>query len=107
MHATQPTANYIQYRDFSSTSSPYVLERKTTEKLDFRCLPPDGGSIFLISQLSSLEVKGSGTDLHSNQGKIKEADLYETDSFQTMLASESALAEDWNQPEEDIAWANL
>ena len=31
----------------------------------------------------------------------------ETDSFQTMLASEKVLAKDWNDPEEDEIWAYL
>ena len=29
------------------------------------------------------------------------------DSFNGLLLSESALAEDWNTPEEDAAWASL
>ena len=28
-------------------------------------------------------------------------------TYQTMLASESVLRRDWDQPEEDAAWANL
>ena len=28
-------------------------------------------------------------------------------AYQTMLASEAVLARDWNQPEEDEAWADL
>lgn len=31
----------------------------------------------------------------------------ETESFQTMLASEHVLREDWERPEEDEAWADL
>jgi len=31
----------------------------------------------------------------------------EGDSFNGLLLSESALAKDWNTPEEDAAWANL
>ena len=31
----------------------------------------------------------------------------EADSFNGLLLSESALAKDWNTPEEDAAWANL
>jgi hypothetical protein len=30
-----------------------------------------------------------------------------TDAVETALLSESALAEDWNRPEEDEAWAHL
>jgi hypothetical protein len=30
-----------------------------------------------------------------------------TDRFDGLLASQSALAKDWNAPEEDAAWANL
>ena len=30
-----------------------------------------------------------------------------SDSFQTMLASEPALREDWERPEEQSAWADL
>jgi hypothetical protein len=30
-----------------------------------------------------------------------------SETFQTMLASESVLGRDWNRPEEDSAWANL
>jgi len=30
-----------------------------------------------------------------------------SEAFQTMLASEEALARDWNTPEEDEAWADL
>jgi hypothetical protein len=29
------------------------------------------------------------------------------DAFNGLAASESALAKDWNTPEEDAAWANL
>ena len=29
------------------------------------------------------------------------------DNFNGLLLSESALAKDWNTPEEDAAWANL
>jgi hypothetical protein len=29
------------------------------------------------------------------------------DSLETALLSEKALAEDWNRPEEDAAWAHL
>lgn len=29
------------------------------------------------------------------------------DSFNGLLLSETALAKDWNTPEEDAAWANL
>ena len=35
--------------------------------------------------------------------KLKSGD----DSFNGLLASESALAKDWNSPEEDAAWATL
>ena len=31
----------------------------------------------------------------------------EEDGFNGLAASESALAKDWNSPEEDSAWANL
>ncbi len=31
----------------------------------------------------------------------------EEDSFNGLLLSESALAKDWNTPEEDAAWASL
>ena len=31
----------------------------------------------------------------------------EGESFNGLLLSESALAKDWNTPEEDAAWANL
>ena len=31
----------------------------------------------------------------------------EDESFNGLLLSESALAKDWNTPEEDAAWANL
>jgi hypothetical protein len=30
-----------------------------------------------------------------------------SESYQTMLASESVLRRDWDRPEEDAAWANL
>ena len=30
-----------------------------------------------------------------------------SESFQTMLASESVLKRDWERPEEDLAWADL
>ena len=30
-----------------------------------------------------------------------------SEAYQTMLASESVLREDWEQPEEEEAWANL
>ena len=30
-----------------------------------------------------------------------------SESLQTMLASELSLAQDWDRPEEDTAWANL
>jgi hypothetical protein len=31
----------------------------------------------------------------------------DAEDFNGLLASESALARDWNSPEEDAAWANL
>lgn len=31
----------------------------------------------------------------------------ESEAFNGLLASEAALARDWNSPEEDAAWANL
>lgn len=31
----------------------------------------------------------------------------EAEAFQSMLASESALAREWDTPEEDAAWADL
>jgi hypothetical protein len=31
----------------------------------------------------------------------------DSDSFQTMLASEQMLRRDWDRPEEDTAWADL
>ncbi|MCB0157185.1 MAG: type II toxin-antitoxin system prevent-host-death family antitoxin [Caldilineaceae bacterium] len=31
----------------------------------------------------------------------------QSETFQTMLASEAVLARDWNTPEEDEAWADL
>ncbi len=31
----------------------------------------------------------------------------DSDSFQTMLASEQMLRRDWDRPEEDAAWADL
>ena len=31
----------------------------------------------------------------------------EEESFNGLLLSESALAKDWNMPEEDVAWASL
>ena len=31
----------------------------------------------------------------------------EEDAFNGLLLSETALAKDWNTPEEDAAWANL
>ncbi len=30
-----------------------------------------------------------------------------SESYQTMLASESVLKRDWDRPEEDLAWADL
>lgn len=33
--------------------------------------------------------------------------VLEPEAFDTALASESALAADWNRPEEDAAWADL
>ncbi len=33
--------------------------------------------------------------------------LRESDAFQTMLASEAVLRQDWDTPEEDAAWAHL
>ena len=36
-----------------------------------------------------------------------ESDLGRDDSFNGLLLSESALAKDWNTPEEDAAWASL
>ncbi len=38
---------------------------------------------------------------------IKFIDISKSESYQTMLASEAILGEDWNSPEEDKAWANL
>ena len=32
---------------------------------------------------------------------------HDDDSFNGLLLSESALAKDWNTPEEDAAWASL
>ncbi len=34
-------------------------------------------------------------------------DLFYPESYQTMIASERTLAKDWEQPDEDAAWANL
>ncbi len=31
----------------------------------------------------------------------------QSDAYQTMLASEAVLRRDWDQPEEDAAWADL
>ena len=33
--------------------------------------------------------------------------LLQSESFQTMLASEAVLRQDWQKPEEEAAWANL
>lgn len=33
--------------------------------------------------------------------------IKKTDSFDGLLLSETALAKDWNTPEEDAAWASL
>ncbi|MCX7635406.1 MAG: hypothetical protein N2Z74_06635, partial [Syntrophales bacterium] len=39
--------------------------------------------------------------------KREARDRTASETFQTMLASESVLKRDWERPEEDLAWANL
>ena len=38
---------------------------------------------------------------------IRSPETRYSEAYQTMLASESVLRRDWEQPEEDAAWANL
>lgn len=37
----------------------------------------------------------------------KQALMFASETFQTMLASEAVLKREWERPEEDLAWANL
>jgi len=48
-------------------------------------------------------------ELHVKKGEIRivPAPVKNTSEASTLLMSEKALAIDWNQPEEDEAWANL
>ncbi len=39
--------------------------------------------------------------------ETRQAQEKPSEAFQTMLASEAVLRQDWDRPEEDIAWANL
>ena len=39
--------------------------------------------------------------------KSRLAKLLQSEAYQTMLASQSTLRKEWDQPEEDEAWANL
>ncbi len=65
-----------------------------TERL--RELPPEKLAV-VYDFVSYLSDRGPGLAL---QEPISEA-------LQTMLASEAALRQDWDRPEEDAAWANL
>lgn len=38
---------------------------------------------------------------------VSEANRWNDEAFNGLLLSESALAKDWNAPEEDTAWASL
>ena len=41
------------------------------------------------------------------QGNVSLLEPVQSDMAETALLSEAALAEDWNRPEEDAAWAHL
>lgn len=45
--------------------------------------------------------------LKDNGLMIRPVKSVDVPASETMLLSESALAKDWNRPEEDEAWANL
>lgn len=68
-----------------------TVERTTIEQIEERLqqLPPYKlpAVLSFISYLSATESKPG--------------------AFERLLAAESALAKDWNRPEEDAAWANL
>jgi hypothetical protein len=71
-----------------------VTIRQVEDRL--RRLPPE--KLGVVYDFISFLLERDGADL---LGKI------DSDSFQTMLASEQVLQRDWDRPEEEAAWADL
>lgn len=68
---------------------PLIVER-------LQKLPPDK-LIVVYDFVSYLEERTTSKDLKEPRAE----------TYQTMLASEAVLRRDWDQPEEDLAWADL
>ena len=71
---------------------PSVTISKIEDRL--RRLPPE--KLGVVYDFISFLLDRDGAEL-----------LADSDSFQTMLASEQVLRRDWDRPEEDAAWADL
>ena len=106
MHATQPTINHIRRFDFSSDSNSIKSKVEVYSNIPFERLPSNAGNDISTIGLFAFDIHSESTVTLKNPTILIE-ELIETESFQTMLASESALAEEWNQPEEDEAWKHL
>ena len=82
---------------FSNTSTYHkVVLPDISAKQRVTVLANDQDSLFIWSQLFAI----TSVSLRIPEPRYSEAYL-------TMLASENILRRDWEQPEEDEAWANL
>ncbi len=73
---------------------PSVTISQIEERL--RRLPPE--KLGVVYDFISFLLDRDGVEL---------LDKTDSESFQTMLASEQVLRRDWDRPEEDAAWAGL
>lgn len=107
MQTAHSKVNYIPFYNFSFDSTSYDVETRAVKKIELVDLPLNNGGTIPTVFMSLFIAHGSNKEIINTQSMMENIDLSDTDSFQTMLASEAVLSRDWDQPEEDEAWAYL
>lgn len=70
-------------------------------------LPTSANQYFVVSPFDQYDILDWSHLLGASILQFKMQQLLKSESYQTMLASESVLRADWDSPEEDEAWADL
>lgn len=76
-----------------------------SQKIDL--LPTSANQYFVVSPFDQYDILDWSQLLGVSILQFKMQQLLKSESYQTMLASESVLRADWDLPEEDEAWADL
>jgi hypothetical protein len=76
-----------------------------SQKVDL--LPTSANQYFVVSTFDQYNILDWSQLLGGSILEFKMRELLKSEAYQTMLASENILRQDWDSPEEDEAWANL